>query len=82
MIVFEQHGRIKVLTTIESIEFHLQNEKEIPKEICELWKNREIRTIDVYTQEYPFRFFYYSPYFTTESVVQNNGKSFVCRLKK
>lgn len=77
VIVFEQHGRIKVLTTIESIEFLLQNEKEIPKEICELWKNREIRTIDVYTQEYPFRFFYYSPYFTTESVVQNNGKSFV-----
>ena len=77
VIVLEQQGLIKVLTTIENIEFDLQNEKMIPAAICKLWKNREIRKIDVYTQEYPFKFFYYSPYFTTESVVQNNGKSFV-----
>lgn len=76
-IVFEQKGRIKVLTTMqEDMRFNLISET-VSAAVHELWEKVEVCRIDKYSFEYPFKFFYYSPHYTTELVLQNNGETFL-----
>ena len=49
----------------------------VTPKIRDLWKNVARKVIDVYSQDYPFKLFYYSPCYTTEDVVSSSGESFI-----
>ena len=77
VILFEQQGRINLWTTIQDATVRLVEGSGVTPKIRDLWKNVTRKVIDVYSQDYPFKLFYYSPCYTTEDVVSSSGESFI-----